>query len=68
MACSKTCLLRRFVRDDFAGDYKATIGADFLAKDVVVGDRNVTLQVNNGGEGGGARGAERCKLTMRRNS
>lgn len=26
----KTCLLRRFVRQDFSNDYKATIGADFL--------------------------------------
>lgn len=41
----KTCLLRRFVRNDFSSDYKATIGADFLSKDVDVDGCKVTLQI-----------------------
>jgi Ras-related protein Rab-7A len=41
----KTCLLRRFVRNDFLHDYKATIGADFLSKDVDVDGCKVTLQI-----------------------
>lgn len=41
----KTCLLRRFVRNDFLHDYKATIGADFLSKDVDVDGYKVTLQI-----------------------
>jgi Ras-related protein Rab-7A len=41
----KTSLLRRFVRNDFSTDYKATIGADFLSKDVDVDGCKVTLQI-----------------------
>lgn len=46
----KTSLMNRYARGQFSGQYKATIGADFLTKDVVVtdvyGQRHwVTLQI-----------------------
>eukprot|EP01108_Squamamoeba_japonica_P004031 TRINITY_DN3216_c0_g1_i1.p1 TRINITY_DN3216_c0_g1~~TRINITY_DN3216_c0_g1_i1.p1 ORF type:complete len:208 (-),score=41.73 TRINITY_DN3216_c0_g1_i1:6-629(-) len=44
-AVGKTCLLRRFVRNDFSADYKSTIGADFLSKELTIDGRTVTLQI-----------------------
>ncbi|EME27429.1 Ras-related protein RABG3c [Galdieria sulphuraria] len=41
----KTSLLERFVNRRFSQQYKATIGADFLTKDMFVDDRNVNLQI-----------------------
>ena len=46
----KTSLMNRFANGKFTGQYKATIGADFLTKDVVVTDvfgqrHYVTLQI-----------------------
>jgi hypothetical protein len=40
------CLLaaRRYVNKKFSNQYKATIGADFLTKEVQVDDRLVTMQ------------------------
>ena len=35
------------VNKKFSGSYKATIGADFLTKEVLVDDRLVTMQVSN---------------------
>lgn len=43
----KTCLLRRFVRAEFSNEYKATIGADFLSKEIDVDGCKITLQVND---------------------
>lgn len=37
--------MNQFVNQKFSSQYKATIGADFLTKDVVIDDRVVTLQV-----------------------
>jgi len=37
--------LERFVNRRFSQQYKATIGADFLTKDMFVDDRNVNLQI-----------------------
>jgi Ras-related protein Rab-7A len=37
------------VNKKFSGSYKATIGADFLTKEVLVDDRLVTMQVRPGG-------------------
>ena len=34
------------VNKKFSASYKATIGADFLTKEVLVDDRLVTMQVN----------------------
>lgn len=41
----KTSLLHQYVNKKFSMSYKATIGADFLAKEVIVDDRVVTLQI-----------------------
>lgn len=45
----KTSILERYVNRRFSTTYKATIGADFLVKDVQVGDINLTLQVRERG-------------------
>eukprot|EP00026_Physarum_polycephalum_P016436 Phypoly_transcript_17339.p1 GENE.Phypoly_transcript_17339~~Phypoly_transcript_17339.p1 ORF type:complete len:211 (+),score=27.72 Phypoly_transcript_17339:102-734(+) len=41
----KTSLMGRFVNNKFSQQYRATIGADFLTKDIVVGDIVATLQI-----------------------
>jgi len=41
----KTSLMNQFVHKRFSNQYKATIGADFLTKEVVIDDKLVTLQV-----------------------
>lgn len=41
----KTSLMNQYVNNKFSNQYKATIGADFLTRDVDVGDRRVTMQV-----------------------
>lgn len=41
----KTSLMNQFVNRKFSGQYKATIGADFLTKEIMVDDRVVTMQV-----------------------
>ena len=40
----KTSLMNQFVNRKFQSQYKATIGADFLTKEVMVDDRLVTMQ------------------------
>ena len=35
----------RFVQKKFSKEYKATIGADFLTKEIEVDDKTVTMQV-----------------------
>lgn len=40
-------VLLQYVNKRFSNQYKATIGADFLTKEVVVDDRRVTLQVSS---------------------
>ena len=42
----KTSLMNQYVNKRFSNQYKATIGADFLTKDVVIDDRLVTMQVS----------------------
>lgn len=42
----KTSLMNQFVNKKFSSQYKATIGADFLTKEVMVDDRLVTMQVS----------------------
>jgi hypothetical protein len=37
--------MNQYVTKKFSSQYKATIGADFLTKEVVVDDRLVTMQV-----------------------
>lgn len=41
----KTSLMNQYVNKRFSNQYKATIGADFCTKEVVVNDRVVTMQV-----------------------
>lgn len=37
--------MNQYVNRKFSNQYKATIGADFLTKDVMIDDRLVTMQV-----------------------
>ncbi|CAM4802054.1 unnamed protein product [Rotaria magnacalcarata] len=41
----KTSLMGQFVSHKFSSQYKATIGADFLTKEVQIDDRLVTMQI-----------------------
>eukprot|EP01092_Planopodium_desertum_P003163 TRINITY_DN15455_c0_g2_i1.p1 TRINITY_DN15455_c0_g2~~TRINITY_DN15455_c0_g2_i1.p1 ORF type:complete len:224 (+),score=75.75 TRINITY_DN15455_c0_g2_i1:47-673(+) len=41
----KTSLMNQYVNKKFTTQYKATIGADFLTKEVLVEDRLVTMQI-----------------------
>ena len=41
----KTALLHKYVMGKFIEDHKATIGADFLSKEITVDDKIVTLQI-----------------------
>lgn len=41
----KTSLMNQYVNQKFSTQYKATIGADFLTKEVVIDDRVVTMQI-----------------------
>lgn len=41
----KTSLMNQFVTKKFSNQYKATIGADFLTKEIIVDDRLVTMQI-----------------------
>lgn len=43
----KTSLMNQYVNKKFSNQYKATIGADFLTKEVMVEDRIVTMQVKH---------------------
>lgn len=41
----KTSLMNQYVNGKFSNSYKATIGADFLTKEVMIDDKLVTLQI-----------------------
>merc|ERR1711935_338496 len=41
----KTSLMNQYVNNKFSNRYKATIGADFLTKEVMVDERLVTMQI-----------------------
>ena len=41
--------MNQYVNKKFSNQYKATIGADFLTKEVMVDDRLVTMQVSHAG-------------------
>ncbi|KAF8406422.1 hypothetical protein HHK36_008509 [Tetracentron sinense] len=47
----KTSLMNQYVNKKFSNQYKATIGADFLTKEVQFEDRLFTLQNDNTGDG-----------------
>lgn len=38
--------MNQYVQKKFTKEYKATIGADFLTKEIEVDDKKVTMQVN----------------------
>jgi len=39
----KTCILNRYVNDEFTENYQATIGLDFQSKNVKIGDQEVNI-------------------------
>ena len=41
----KTSLMNQFVNKKFSNQYKATIGADFLTKEIMIDDKLVTMQI-----------------------
>ncbi|QEL62420.1 hypothetical protein CJJ09_004596 [Candidozyma auris] len=41
----KTSLMQQFVNNKFSQQYKATIGADFLTKDLTINGKTVSLQI-----------------------
>ncbi|KAJ3432210.1 rab7b [Anaeramoeba flamelloides] len=41
----KTSLMNRYVKNKFTNQYKATIGADFLGKEISVENKTVTMQI-----------------------
>lgn len=41
----KTSLMQQFVNGKFSHQYKATIGADFLTKELTIDDKSVTMQL-----------------------
>lgn len=41
----KTSLMNQYVNKKFSRQYKATIGADFLTKEVMIDDKLVTMQI-----------------------
>lgn len=47
LSVGKTSLMNQYVNKKFSNQYKATIGADFLTKEVMVDDRLVTMQVQH---------------------
>jgi GTPase SAR1 family protein len=43
----KTSLMMQYMKKEFSMNYKATIGVDFIAKEIMIDGRLVTLQVIN---------------------
>merc|ERR1719473_1870579 len=41
----KTSLMNQYVNKKFSNQYKATIGADFLTKEVLLDEKLVTMQI-----------------------
>lgn len=41
----KTSLMNHYVTKRFSNQYKATIGADFVTKEVTIDNRTVTMQI-----------------------
>ncbi|KRX01095.1 P-loop containing nucleoside triphosphate hydrolase [Pseudocohnilembus persalinus] len=41
----KTSLLNQYVKQKFTQQYRATVGADFMSKEVVVDDKQISLQI-----------------------
>lgn len=47
ISVGKTSLMNQYVSQKFSTQYKATIGADFLTKEITIDDKIVTLQVHS---------------------
>ncbi|WPK25564.1 hypothetical protein PUMCH_002884 [Australozyma saopauloensis] len=45
LGVGKTSLMQQFVNKKFSHQYKATIGADFLTKDLTIDNKTVSLQI-----------------------
>ena len=45
LSVGKTSLMNQYVHKRFSNQYKATIGADFLTKEIMIDDKLVTLQI-----------------------
>ncbi|KAF2972607.1 hypothetical protein GQX73_g1039 [Xylaria multiplex] len=61
----KTSLMNQYVNKKFSASYKATIGADFLTREVLVDDRQVTMQSVSSRWGSQFyRGADCCVLVF----
>eukprot|EP01100_Stratorugosa_tubuloviscum_P004229 TRINITY_DN2050_c0_g1_i1.p1 TRINITY_DN2050_c0_g1~~TRINITY_DN2050_c0_g1_i1.p1 ORF type:complete len:208 (+),score=65.86 TRINITY_DN2050_c0_g1_i1:57-680(+) len=41
----KTSIIKRYVRQSFDTNYKATIGVDFLVKEIQINNENIALQI-----------------------
>jgi len=41
----KSSIMNQYVHEKFTADYKATIGADFLTKHLIVDDKAITMQI-----------------------
>ena len=41
----KSCLMNKFINQTFSAQYKATIGADFLTKEISIDGQSVAMQV-----------------------
>jgi len=41
----QTALMNQYVNKRFSTSYKATIGADFLTKEIIIDDKLVTIQI-----------------------
>lgn len=48
MGALQTSLMNQYVQKKFTKEYKATIGADFLTKEIELDDKTVTMQVSIG--------------------
>lgn len=44
-AVGKTCIVQRYVNNDFTDDLNSTIGVSFLMKTVLLGERKVELEI-----------------------
>lgn len=45
ISVGKTSVMKRFVHNRFESSMKATIGADFMVKELELGNKSVTLQI-----------------------
>lgn len=44
VATGKTCIIRRYVNNEFSHQYRTTIGVDFMLKDVNINGKAIKVQ------------------------